>query len=225
MDTLEEQAATVPPNQEAPTRRNKVRKGTRSCWECKRRKIRCRFPSSEADTCIGCQRRRAPCVSQDLPEDLAPVKIGHRHLSERLSRVEGILCDLLAGNHSSAISRLPGEPRHLANGSPAQLVTATPRANEPAPPMLAEVCIRLLERCIEMKSLYQLLRVSVNLLPARPVLRQNRRFRQTNPISKQEPFITSLLPFQSKTMPELYSRRAPGPRFTRIWLTPSRMPS
>lgn len=52
-------------------KRRKVRKGTRSCWECKRRKIRCIFASSEDVTCIGCQRRRAPCVSQELPEDLS----------------------------------------------------------------------------------------------------------------------------------------------------------
>jgi hypothetical protein len=147
MDALDEQAATVPPNQEAPARRNKVRKGTRSCWECKRRKIRCIFASPEANTCFGCHRRRAPCVSQDLPEDFAPAKIGNRHLSERLARVEDVVRDLLAGNHVGATSRLPGEPRH--NGQPPRPATTNARANEPAhlpvpaPRTFAEVCIHL----------------------------------------------------------------------------------
>lgn len=77
-------------------KRRRVRKGTRSCWECKRRKIRCLFASPDDDTCIGCHHRRALCVSQDMPEDLSPAKKGNRHLSDRIGRIEDVLKDWLA---------------------------------------------------------------------------------------------------------------------------------
>lgn len=52
----------------------KVRKGTRSCWECKRRKVRCSLSSSSdnATTCVACRRRRTPCVGQEFFEDYTP---------------------------------------------------------------------------------------------------------------------------------------------------------
>ena len=48
--------------------RRKVRKGTTSCWNCKRRKVRCIFASETDKTRSNCQRRRAECVTQDLPD-------------------------------------------------------------------------------------------------------------------------------------------------------------
>lgn len=55
-----------PPDEPAAKRR-KVRKGTRSCWECRRRKVKCIFASPEDAVCIMCDRRNAQCVSQVLP--------------------------------------------------------------------------------------------------------------------------------------------------------------
>lgn len=55
-------------------KRRKVRKGTHSCWECKRRKMKCRFdPCIASTSCNGCRRRGSPCVSQEFPEDLENV--------------------------------------------------------------------------------------------------------------------------------------------------------
>lgn len=95
--------------QEIATKRRKVRKGTQSCWECKRRKIRCIFASSKDVTCIGCQRRRAPCVSQEMPEELSPAKSGNRHLGERIARVEDFMKDLLASKDVGATGQMGGE--------------------------------------------------------------------------------------------------------------------
>ncbi|KAL8727817.1 MAG: hypothetical protein Q9166_005809 [cf. Caloplaca sp. 2 TL-2023] len=97
--------------QEITAKRRKVRKGTQSCWECKRRKIRCIYASSEEITCIGCQRRRALCVSQEMPEDLSPAQTGNRHLGERIARVEDLIKDLLASKHVGATRQVEGEPR------------------------------------------------------------------------------------------------------------------
>ncbi|KAE8148693.1 hypothetical protein BDV25DRAFT_157825 [Aspergillus avenaceus] len=57
--------------------RRKVRKGTHSCWECKRRKMKCRFdPRIVSASCNGCRRRGSRCISQEFPEDLAYVVKG-----------------------------------------------------------------------------------------------------------------------------------------------------
>ncbi|KAB8205452.1 hypothetical protein BDV34DRAFT_99614 [Aspergillus parasiticus] len=107
----EEETATAINNEERSRKRRKIRKGTRSCWECKRRKIKCTFASAEDAACIGCQRRRAPCVSQDLPEDLSPARKGNRHLVERITRVEKFMQDLLASKDVGATGHSEKEAR------------------------------------------------------------------------------------------------------------------
>lgn len=116
--------------QEISAKRRKVRKGTQSCWECKRRKIRCIFASSEDVTCIGRQRRRAPCVSQEMPEDLSPAKIGNRHLGERIARVEDFMKDFLASKDVGATSQTEGEPRQDRRSNSDALKA---RSNDSAP--------------------------------------------------------------------------------------------
>lgn len=97
----------------ASLRRRKVRKGTRSCWECKRRKIRCMLASPGDATCIGCQHRRVPCVPQELPGDLSPspVKKDNQRLGQRIARVEILMKDLLASRHDERDESGESEPR------------------------------------------------------------------------------------------------------------------
>ncbi|ORY04144.1 C6 zinc finger domain protein [Clohesyomyces aquaticus] len=94
--------------QDISAKRRKVRKGTRSCWECKRRKIRCIFSSFEDAACIGCQRRRVPCVAQEMPEDLSPAIIGNRHLSERISKVEDLLKEIIESKDAATTNEDKG---------------------------------------------------------------------------------------------------------------------
>ncbi|KAL4750021.1 hypothetical protein BDW72DRAFT_204247 [Aspergillus terricola var. indicus] len=55
---------------EATTKVRKVRKGTHSCRECRRRKVKCIFASTSDSTCVVCRRRGTRCVSQgDLLRD------------------------------------------------------------------------------------------------------------------------------------------------------------
>ena len=55
---------------EPETKRRRLRKGTHSCWECKRRKMKCIFASSTDGTaCQACRRRGSRCVTQEFPED------------------------------------------------------------------------------------------------------------------------------------------------------------
>ncbi|KAK8110634.1 uncharacterized protein PG998_007091 [Apiospora kogelbergensis] len=49
-------------------KRRKIRKGTQSCWECKRRKVRCTYAKPTASICDGCRSRRTECVSQEFDD-------------------------------------------------------------------------------------------------------------------------------------------------------------
>ncbi|KIW04246.1 uncharacterized protein PV09_04551 [Verruconis gallopava] len=49
-------------------KKRKLRKGTKSCWQCKRRKIRCSFASPHSVSCDGCTSRQLECVSQHYDE-------------------------------------------------------------------------------------------------------------------------------------------------------------
>ncbi|KAK8104559.1 uncharacterized protein PG998_011592 [Apiospora kogelbergensis] len=79
-------------------KRRKTRKGTRSCWACKRRKEKCVFnqtiPTQDA-SCLGCQRRGTRCISQDSPEDPMLPPDGARQMGDRLVKVENIVQQLL----------------------------------------------------------------------------------------------------------------------------------
>ncbi|KUM63495.1 hypothetical protein ACN42_g3570 [Penicillium freii] len=51
-------------------KRQKLRKGTHSCWACKRRKMKCVFDPFDNTICKPCQIRGSKCVSQEFPEDV-----------------------------------------------------------------------------------------------------------------------------------------------------------
>lgn len=50
-------------------KRRKLRKGTHSCWACKRRKERCVPCADGSGICLGCRKRSTPCLAQDQPEE------------------------------------------------------------------------------------------------------------------------------------------------------------
>lgn len=49
---------------ESAAKRRKIRKGTRSCQECRRRKVKCNYATPDNTTCIVCERRGTQCISQ-----------------------------------------------------------------------------------------------------------------------------------------------------------------
>lgn len=71
--------------------RRKIRKGTQSCWECKRRKIRCTFASPREVICEPCKLRGSSCVSQELPEQLEPSSSRASRAERRLDRLEAMM--------------------------------------------------------------------------------------------------------------------------------------
>ncbi|KAF2185139.1 hypothetical protein K469DRAFT_578030 [Zopfia rhizophila CBS 207.26] len=74
--------------------RKKMRKGTHSCFECRRRKIRCIFPPDNPDVCSECFARGSRCIDQ---EHASPdIVVDHRkNLRERVSRLEALVDSLL----------------------------------------------------------------------------------------------------------------------------------
>lgn len=89
---------------ESPVKKRKLRKGTHSCRECKRRKARCVFGENPADgegdeVCVGCRRRGTICLAQDEEalwteiDDRGETKVSNR----RLERVEAMLEALIEG--------------------------------------------------------------------------------------------------------------------------------
>jgi Zn(2)-Cys(6) binuclear cluster domain-containing protein len=99
-----------PSGQERSPRPRALRKGTLSCWECKRRKTKCTFAGSSADgSCDGCRRRGVSCVSQEFP-DVSNTK---QHIGERLGRVERLvsqLADKTESNDAQDLDRQDVEP-------------------------------------------------------------------------------------------------------------------
>lgn len=78
-------------------KRRKLRKGTQSCWECKRRKIRCTLTAHPDVICDSCKHRGSPCVSQEFPDNRRCSKQGEVGTTSRLDRVEALIEQLLKG--------------------------------------------------------------------------------------------------------------------------------
>ncbi|QKX61050.1 uncharacterized protein TRUGW13939_08196 [Talaromyces rugulosus] len=79
-------------NNALETKSKKLRKGTQSCWECKRRKMRCAFASPSDTICVACERRGTLCVSQEVAEKEPPVGGGGgQPIEEKLSRIGELL--------------------------------------------------------------------------------------------------------------------------------------
>jgi hypothetical protein len=81
---------------EPPAKRRKVRKGTQSCWDCKRRKVRCTWAMESNTICDNCLRRKTNCISQEYFEDEElPKKSNIVDVEARLRRVEDVLQQLV----------------------------------------------------------------------------------------------------------------------------------
>lgn len=78
-------------NSGAIEKRRKIRKGTFSCWECKRRKRRCQFQASSDSACTNCQRTGTQCVSQEIEE---PAIDGNCEAERRLTHIEALVAHL-----------------------------------------------------------------------------------------------------------------------------------
>ncbi|KAL6856310.1 hypothetical protein J3F83DRAFT_448238 [Trichoderma novae-zelandiae] len=93
----------------------KVRKGTRSCWECKRRKIRCSFQPGNPATCIWCTSHNLVCVSQRFRDEASDAS-RTQSMEERMMRMENLLGRVL--DRMEAASTPPPHPTKESPGRP-----------------------------------------------------------------------------------------------------------
>ncbi|KAH8900466.1 hypothetical protein GQ53DRAFT_801090 [Thozetella sp. PMI_491] len=84
-------SAPASPELRPDPKRRKVRRGTRSCWECKRRKVRCIFASSSDAVCNACRRRNTTCLDQEHPEEESRAKNQVEPVKDQMVRVEALL--------------------------------------------------------------------------------------------------------------------------------------
>lgn len=89
----------------AASKRRKLRKGTQSCWECKRRKSKCIF-SGASEVCDFCKRRGTDCVGQEVTEKPPPPG-SNKHIVDRLGEVEALVQHLLKSAGSRSEGRSP----------------------------------------------------------------------------------------------------------------------
>ncbi|KAH8802775.1 hypothetical protein F5884DRAFT_803010 [Xylogone sp. PMI_703] len=77
----------------------RMRKGTKSCTECRRRKIRCIFPNEDCNVCLRCSNRGIQCIDQRLAR--AQNATGEtKTLRERVARLETLLDIATKGSQS-----------------------------------------------------------------------------------------------------------------------------
>lgn len=117
-----------------PTRK-KMRKGTHSCFECRRRKIRCIFQPDNPDVCSECFARGSRCIDQEHanPE----VIVDHRkNLRERVSRLEALVDTLLEDKTVKSESR--SQSQSVADTSSPKAPTIYHKDTFPPTPLSSE---------------------------------------------------------------------------------------
>ncbi|RMD43666.1 hypothetical protein DV735_g1477, partial [Chaetothyriales sp. CBS 134920] len=94
--------------------RKKMRKGTKSCLECRRRKIKCTFEPGRVQICNECHARGSACIDQehgDAPvySSLQTAGQSPQSLRDRVATLEGLVRQVL--------TKLPDAPSVLTSSS------------------------------------------------------------------------------------------------------------
>lgn len=113
---------------ERESKRRKVRKGTQSCWECKRRKVRCIFATTSDTTCENCMRRRTTCTSQEYPDHPMASNVSN-HVDDRLGRVEQLIEHLVNRADTSHSANTTAKPTVGDKRSPFEQSAPAERAH------------------------------------------------------------------------------------------------
>ncbi|KAI8944202.1 hypothetical protein F4801DRAFT_572556 [Xylaria longipes] len=136
------------PTTQPGAKRRKIRKGTRSCWECKRRKNRCTWSGNE-EKCDSCYHRGTRCIGQEYSEENVPHERRGANKSNRLQRLEALVEELSrkvnSGNDCGDGRQPPPDdsddepyaPTSTSSHPGATVLSSEPpAANDPADPRL-----------------------------------------------------------------------------------------
>ncbi|KAL8856115.1 MAG: hypothetical protein Q9178_007240 [Gyalolechia marmorata] len=86
--------------------RKRMRKGTHSCLECRRRKIRCIY-ERDATTCTRCTAKRLDCADQEYGDARAMGADKRKSMRERTSELEGMITQILTKLDNNAATTGP----------------------------------------------------------------------------------------------------------------------
>lgn len=125
-------------------KRRKVRKGTRNCWECRRRKVRCTTSSpsinSATPICDNCKRRGTSCISQEEFPDAVLPSTDRNQLDARVGRGDEFIESVADHSPNTRRNRtrhastesLPDAHECTAIPSPESLDSEPPASSNPA---------------------------------------------------------------------------------------------
>ncbi|KIV80397.1 hypothetical protein PV11_07898 [Exophiala sideris] len=126
-----------------PTPHPKMRKGTRSCYECRRRKTKCIFAEENPLKCRECYARGAPCVDQGtVPVSLScPLYPSSKHsgaegnpqsysLRERVARLEDFIETYLLEEDNLVTADARSALREHRTSRPGEQPLGTPMSPE-----------------------------------------------------------------------------------------------
>ncbi|KAL8998605.1 MAG: hypothetical protein Q9169_002356 [Polycauliona sp. 2 TL-2023] len=86
--------------------RKRMRKGTHSCLECRRRKIRCIY-EDDATTCNRCITKRLDCADQEYGDAKALGADKRKSMRERTNELEGMITQILTKLDNNAATTGP----------------------------------------------------------------------------------------------------------------------
>ncbi|KAM0257733.1 hypothetical protein ACHAQJ_004184 [Trichoderma viride] len=98
--------------------RRKLRRGTTSCWECKRRKTQCHFEQGNSSICVSCKRRGCKCVPQNIDEknlmlETADQRVQKRDLREQMDHLETLVNRLVHAPANKSSTRVQNSDARL----------------------------------------------------------------------------------------------------------------
>ncbi|KAH6869526.1 hypothetical protein B0T10DRAFT_296001 [Thelonectria olida] len=79
--------------------RKRLRRGTRSCYQCRKRKVKCQLTDENVETCAECVKSGTQCTLQPpdttLGRGASPVNVDKQEHESRLERIETLLKKLV----------------------------------------------------------------------------------------------------------------------------------
>ncbi|KAI4171621.1 MAG: hypothetical protein LQ343_004099 [Gyalolechia ehrenbergii] len=99
-----------------PHPRKRMRKGTHSCQECRRRKIRCIF-EPDASTCNRCLTKGLSCTEQEYGDAKALGADRRKSVRERTSDLEGMITQILTKLDTNPAATGPQDAESRAAGA------------------------------------------------------------------------------------------------------------
>ena len=160
---MHEMSSTSSSGSEKPSRK-RLRKGTHSCLECRRRKVRCVFEPNN-QRCRDCVSREAPCTQQTVSSQRKKSSEKDDETQKRIRDLEGALAQVLErlpqkavpssvsgsglGSTTDAFSQ-PHKPAELADLTPdCTNASSSPTSTGPHAPLLSLFNNLILGRAVD----------------------------------------------------------------------------